>query len=199
MWALTVALDVWKPKCHFCKEWTAVTLTSSHDVISSEHTANASWSWHTYVGSWEKSCAVHAVFLLIPPPLRFLLLSFLFSWRISSWKRFHVMLKHQMSSSGRWTFWTNPLSPLCVWLRPQHWVASLRSRYQQGTYHSCLPFGFSPQFSLISLLTVYCNRFLFILLGPHGKTKSYNEIGRAIATLMVDDVSDRHLSTSTYW
>ncbi|XP_060752079.1 electrogenic sodium bicarbonate cotransporter 4 isoform X3 [Tachysurus vachellii] len=31
-------------------------------------------------------------------------------------------------------------------------------------------------------------RFLFILLGPHGKVKSYNEIGRAIATLMVDDL-----------
>ncbi|XP_072310335.1 electrogenic sodium bicarbonate cotransporter 4 [Eucyclogobius newberryi] len=31
-------------------------------------------------------------------------------------------------------------------------------------------------------------RFLFFLLGPHGKTKSYNEIGRAIATLMVDDL-----------
>ncbi|XP_057675076.1 electrogenic sodium bicarbonate cotransporter 4-like isoform X2 [Corythoichthys intestinalis] len=31
-------------------------------------------------------------------------------------------------------------------------------------------------------------RFLFILLGPPGKTKSYNEIGRAIATLMVDDL-----------
>ncbi|KAK7895442.1 hypothetical protein WMY93_020767 [Mugilogobius chulae] len=31
-------------------------------------------------------------------------------------------------------------------------------------------------------------RFLFILLGPHGKTKSYHEIGRAIATLMVDDL-----------
>ncbi|KAJ8286159.1 hypothetical protein GJAV_G00035190 [Gymnothorax javanicus] len=31
-------------------------------------------------------------------------------------------------------------------------------------------------------------RFLFILLGPSGKTKSYNEIGRAIATLMVDDL-----------
>ncbi|XP_069022606.1 electrogenic sodium bicarbonate cotransporter 4 [Embiotoca jacksoni] len=31
-------------------------------------------------------------------------------------------------------------------------------------------------------------RFLFILLGPHGKNKSYNEIGRAIATLMVDDL-----------
>uniref|UniRef100_A0A8C9S378 Anion exchange protein n=1 Tax=Scleropages formosus TaxID=113540 RepID=A0A8C9S378_SCLFO len=31
-------------------------------------------------------------------------------------------------------------------------------------------------------------RFLFILLGPPGKAKSYNEIGRAIATLMVDDL-----------
>ncbi|KAM9306413.1 electrogenic sodium bicarbonate cotransporter 4 [Pholidichthys leucotaenia] len=31
-------------------------------------------------------------------------------------------------------------------------------------------------------------RFLFILLGPQGKTKSYHEIGRAIATLMVDDL-----------
>ncbi|XP_063050991.1 electrogenic sodium bicarbonate cotransporter 4 [Engraulis encrasicolus] len=31
-------------------------------------------------------------------------------------------------------------------------------------------------------------RFLFVLLGPSGKAKSYNEIGRAIATLMVDDL-----------
>uniref|UniRef100_A0A4X1W7H6 Anion exchange protein n=1 Tax=Sus scrofa TaxID=9823 RepID=A0A4X1W7H6_PIG len=31
-------------------------------------------------------------------------------------------------------------------------------------------------------------RFLFILLGPSGRAKSYNEIGRAIATLMVDDL-----------
>ncbi|XP_073474323.1 electrogenic sodium bicarbonate cotransporter 4 isoform X2 [Aquarana catesbeiana] len=31
-------------------------------------------------------------------------------------------------------------------------------------------------------------RFLFILLGPMGKAKSYTEIGRAIATLMVDDL-----------
>uniref|UniRef100_A0A8C6T8Z5 Anion exchange protein n=1 Tax=Neogobius melanostomus TaxID=47308 RepID=A0A8C6T8Z5_9GOBI len=31
-------------------------------------------------------------------------------------------------------------------------------------------------------------RFLFVLLGPQGKAKSYNEIGRAIATLMVDDL-----------
>uniref|UniRef100_A0A8C6WM14 Anion exchange protein n=1 Tax=Neogobius melanostomus TaxID=47308 RepID=A0A8C6WM14_9GOBI len=30
--------------------------------------------------------------------------------------------------------------------------------------------------------------FLFVLLGPQGKAKSYNEIGRAIATLMVDDL-----------
>uniref|UniRef100_A0A8C5M3G2 Anion exchange protein n=1 Tax=Leptobrachium leishanense TaxID=445787 RepID=A0A8C5M3G2_9ANUR len=31
-------------------------------------------------------------------------------------------------------------------------------------------------------------RFMFILLGPIGKVKSYTEIGRAIATLMVDDL-----------
>ncbi|KAM9455351.1 electrogenic sodium bicarbonate cotransporter 4 [Clarias gariepinus] len=31
-------------------------------------------------------------------------------------------------------------------------------------------------------------RFLFVLLGPQGKIKSYTEIGRAIATLMVDDL-----------
>uniref|UniRef100_A0A673J938 Anion exchange protein n=1 Tax=Sinocyclocheilus rhinocerous TaxID=307959 RepID=A0A673J938_9TELE len=31
-------------------------------------------------------------------------------------------------------------------------------------------------------------RFLFVLLEPPGKAKSYNEIGRAIATLMVDDL-----------
>ncbi|XP_063066052.1 electrogenic sodium bicarbonate cotransporter 4 isoform X2 [Engraulis encrasicolus] len=31
-------------------------------------------------------------------------------------------------------------------------------------------------------------RFLFVLLGPPGRAKSYNEIGRAIATLMVDDI-----------
>ncbi|KAJ8286690.1 hypothetical protein GJAV_G00042040 [Gymnothorax javanicus] len=31
-------------------------------------------------------------------------------------------------------------------------------------------------------------RFLFVLLGPPGKGKSYTEIGRAIATLMVDDL-----------
>ncbi|XP_053715699.1 electrogenic sodium bicarbonate cotransporter 1-like isoform X5 [Synchiropus splendidus] len=31
-------------------------------------------------------------------------------------------------------------------------------------------------------------RFLFVLLGPKGKSKSYHEIGRAIATLMSDEV-----------
>ena len=34
-------------------------------------------------------------------------------------------------------------------------------------------------------------RFLFILLGPKGKAKSYHEIGRAIATLMSDEVGNR--------
>ena len=32
-------------------------------------------------------------------------------------------------------------------------------------------------------------RFLFILLGPKGSPNRYHEIGRAIATLMADDVS----------
>lgn len=45
------------------------------------------------------------------------------------------------------------------------------------------------------LIFICSDRFLFILLGPPGKTKSYNEIGRAIATLMVDDVSDCHHHT----
>uniref|UniRef100_A0A8C5CL78 Anion exchange protein n=1 Tax=Gadus morhua TaxID=8049 RepID=A0A8C5CL78_GADMO len=31
-------------------------------------------------------------------------------------------------------------------------------------------------------------RFLFVLLGPLGKAKAYNQIGRAMATLMVDDL-----------
>lgn len=31
-------------------------------------------------------------------------------------------------------------------------------------------------------------RFLFVLLGPTGKARSYHEIGRAIATLMSDEV-----------
>ena len=45
-----------------------------------------------------------------------------------------------------------------------------------------------PFFLVIFLFHLRC-RFLFILLGPSGRAKSYNEIGRAIATLMVDDVS----------
>lgn len=43
--------------------------------------------------------------------------------------------------------------------------------------------------SRLPTLCLSLPRFLFILLGPAGKAKSYNEIGRAIATLMVDDVS----------
>lgn len=43
------------------------------------------------------------------------------------------------------------------------------------------------------------DRFLFVLLGPPGKAKSYNEIGRAIATLMVDDVSLIDVLNSSYF
>jgi len=31
-------------------------------------------------------------------------------------------------------------------------------------------------------------RFLFLLLGPHGKGPQYHEIGRSMATLMTDEV-----------
>lgn len=104
------------------------------------------------------------------------------------------MLRLQMFLSERWIFWKNLLCPLYAWPRPQHLVASLKFRCQQG---EC-PL-WSQQISawidwLEELITVnpcYPDRFLFILLGPHGKTKSYNEIGRAIATLMVDDVSGK--------
>lgn len=41
------------------------------------------------------------------------------------------------------------------------------------------------------LLLSFSIRFLFILLGPKGKAKSYHEIGRAIATLMSDEVGKR--------
>ena len=33
-------------------------------------------------------------------------------------------------------------------------------------------------------------RFIFILLGPKGQQQRYHEIGRSIATLMSDEVSD---------
>lgn len=56
-------------------------------------------------------------------------------------------------------------------------------------------FFICDHFHLLQLFSS-SDRFLFILLGPHGKTKSYNEIGRAIATLMVDDVSSRGPFTS---
>uniref|UniRef100_A0A8C2JXZ7 Anion exchange protein n=1 Tax=Cyprinus carpio TaxID=7962 RepID=A0A8C2JXZ7_CYPCA len=49
---------------------------------------------------------------------------------------------------------------------------------------------YHPSISSVSLITVsicICS-FLFILLGPKGKAKSYHEIGRAIATLMSDEV-----------
>ena len=33
------------------------------------------------------------------------------------------------------------------------------------------------------------HRFLFILLGPRTKVKAYHEVGRAMATLLMDEVS----------
>jgi len=36
----------------------------------------------------------------------------------------------------------------------------------------------------------FLHRFLFLLLGPAGKAPQYHEIGRSIATLMTDDVSN---------
>lgn len=33
------------------------------------------------------------------------------------------------------------------------------------------------------------HRFLFILLGPRAKVKAYHEVGRAMATLLTDEVS----------
>ena len=47
------------------------------------------------------------------------------------------------------------------------------------------------KYVLQPLLLSSPNRFLFILLGPKGKAKSYHEIGRAIATLMSDEVGNR--------
>lgn len=42
---------------------------------------------------------------------------------------------------------------------------------------------------LVSHLTfVLHSRFLFLLLGPHGKGPQYHEIGRSMATLMTDEV-----------
>lgn len=47
------------------------------------------------------------------------------------------------------------------------------------------------KYVLQPLLLSSPNRFLFILLGPKGKAKSYHEIGRAIATLMSDEVGNQ--------
>lgn len=43
-------------------------------------------------------------------------------------------------------------------------------------------------YMVFNINIVFICRFLFILLGPKGKAKSYHEIGRAIATLMSDEV-----------
>lgn len=41
-------------------------------------------------------------------------------------------------------------------------------------------------------------RFLFILLGPKGNHDRYHEVGRAIATLMADEVCTNCIITCTF-
>lgn len=38
------------------------------------------------------------------------------------------------------------------------------------------------------VFVLFFTRFLFLLLGPHGKGPQYHEIGRSMATLMTDEV-----------
>lgn len=66
------------------------------------------------------------------------------------------------------------------------WVSNFLIFWQQGNINLQI-----SKFKCMHVLKFHFSyyRFLFVLLGPPGKAKSYNEIGRAIATLMVDDVS----------
>lgn len=41
---------------------------------------------------------------------------------------------------------------------------------------------------MVTLSLCVVSRFLFLLLGPHGKGPQYHEIGRSMATLMTDEV-----------
>lgn len=43
---------------------------------------------------------------------------------------------------------------------------------------------------LFHILLFFHLRFLFLLLGPHGKGPQYHEIGRSMATLMTDEVRE---------
>lgn len=54
------------------------------------------------------------------------------SLRISSWRRYLVMLKHPMSWLVKLNFWINPLSPLYAWLKLQLWGGLLKFLYQPG-------------------------------------------------------------------
>lgn len=44
-------------------------------------------------------------------------------------------------------------------------------------------------FTVSFTFSFFYSRFLFLLLGPHGKGPQYHEIGRSMATLMTDEVS----------
>lgn len=116
------------------------------------------------------------------------------SWKINSWRRSPEMQKPPTCWWEKWISSTNRLLPLSAWPRPQHWEVSPRSPYPPGEI-ICLLLTLKSSSRTAVIPCTYLtfisslHRFLFVLLGPQGKAKSYNEIGRAIATLMVDDVS----------
>lgn len=107
------------------------------------------------------------------------------------------MRRRPTSWWAKWISSTNPSSPSSASLKPRHWEVWPRCPFppgekQKSARSSC---SFKQKIPLAieitwpHMLSHLPRRFLFILLGPQGKAKSYNEIGRAIATLMVDDVS----------
>ena len=109
------------------------------------------------------------------------------------------MRRRPTSWWAKWISSTNPSSPSSAWLKPRRWEVWPRCPFPPGKNKNQrgLPASSNQKNPLAIQITwphmfsYLPRRFLFILLGPQGKAKSYNEIGRAIATLMVDDVSVR--------
>lgn len=54
-------------------------------------------------------------------------------------------------------------------------------------------------FMLYFMTVCLVQRFLFLLLGPHGKGPQYHEIGRSMATLMTDEVRERKMDPFCYF
>lgn len=81
----------------------------------------------------------------------------------------------------------------------QLWFVAIKMLF---IYHIFLPTGSKKEIMHISDrlyllrradIVLFINvssveRFLFLLLGPHGKGPQYHEIGRSMATLMTDEV-----------